>query len=262
MCSASIGTDTGGSVRIPSALCGVVGLKPTYGRVSCHGVVPLSSTLDHVGPLTRGVLDIALVLRVIAGYDRLDKFSFRKPVPEYFRKPSKAANDASWRTARNISSITCTPKSSSSQTAYETFAKLGGRLVEVSAFPMSAEAMECSNSLLHAEATSFINWRVIFRLAPRIMRKTFARGWKRDARVLATDYLHALRCSKLAREDFEKAFTIVDAIVVPSAPIPAPRLGDETVKVNSHKETVRASLVRLNRPANLAGYQRSRSLAA
>src|ERR1700722_9774798 len=67
MCAASIGTDTGGSIRIPSALCGVVGLKPTYGRVSCYGVVPLSSTLDHVGTMARTVLDTAIVLSAIAG---------------------------------------------------------------------------------------------------------------------------------------------------------------------------------------------------
>jgi aspartyl-tRNA(Asn)/glutamyl-tRNA(Gln) amidotransferase subunit A len=79
----SLGTDTGGSVRIPASLCGLVGLKPTYGRVSRHGVVPLSWSLDHVGPLTRTVRDTALLMSVIAGYDPHDPTTSRLPVPDY-----------------------------------------------------------------------------------------------------------------------------------------------------------------------------------
>jgi aspartyl-tRNA(Asn)/glutamyl-tRNA(Gln) amidotransferase subunit A len=83
MCLASIGTDTGGSIRIPASLCGVVGLKPTYGRVSTYGVIPLSWNLDHVGPLTRTVRDAALLLSVIAGYDPQDPASINYPVDDY-----------------------------------------------------------------------------------------------------------------------------------------------------------------------------------
>lgn len=79
----SLGTDTGGSVRIPASLCGLVGLKPTYGRVSRHGVVPLSWSLDHVGPLTRTVRDTALLMSVIAGHDPHDPTTSRLPVPDY-----------------------------------------------------------------------------------------------------------------------------------------------------------------------------------
>src|SRR6185369_16033689 len=83
MCFAAIGTDTGGSVREPAAFCGIVGLKPTYGRVSVRGVFPLSPSLDHVGPLCRNVTDTALMLQVIAGYDRLDATSVEWPVESY-----------------------------------------------------------------------------------------------------------------------------------------------------------------------------------
>jgi aspartyl-tRNA(Asn)/glutamyl-tRNA(Gln) amidotransferase subunit A len=253
MCSASIGTDTGGSVRIPSALCGVVGLKPTYGRVSCHGVVPLSSTLDHVGPLARGVLDIALVLRVIAGYDRLDEFSSRKPVPDYFSQAKLSRKAIRLGVPREYFFDHLHPEVSSAvKTAYETFEKLGGRLEAVS-LPHVAEAMECSNSLLHAEATSFHQSAGYFPSRAADYAQDVRERLEAGSRVLATDYLQALRTRKLAQKDFEKALTVVDAIVAPSTPIPAPRLEDETVKVNSHKETVRSSLVRLNRPANLTG---------
>ena len=82
-CFAALGTDTGGSVRTPSAMCGVVGFKPTYGRVSIRGIVPLTWSLDHCGPIARTVEDAALVLQIIAGYDRLDLQSVDYPVPDY-----------------------------------------------------------------------------------------------------------------------------------------------------------------------------------
>ena len=84
LCYGAIGTDTAGSVREPAAQCGVVGLKPTYGRVSLRGVIPLSLSLDHVGPITRTVADAALMLQAIAGYDAGDATSVDVPVPEYF----------------------------------------------------------------------------------------------------------------------------------------------------------------------------------
>src|ERR1700722_7741817 len=88
LCFGSLGTDTAGSVRIPACYCGIVGFKPTYGRVSNRGVVPLSWTLDHVGPLCRTVEDVALMLGVIAGYDELDPSTAEVPVPDY-RSPLK-----------------------------------------------------------------------------------------------------------------------------------------------------------------------------
>src|SRR5262249_21867055 len=83
MCAAAIGTDTSGSIRIPAAQCGCVGLKPTYGRVSRFGVIPLAYTMDHVGPMTRSVQDAALMLNVISGFDSNDSTSSREPVPDF-----------------------------------------------------------------------------------------------------------------------------------------------------------------------------------
>ncbi len=84
-CPAALGTDTGGSIRIPASLCGIVGLKPTYGRVSKRGVLPLSWSLDHVGPMTRTVEDAAIVLQAIAGHDPMDGSTVDEPVPDYVR---------------------------------------------------------------------------------------------------------------------------------------------------------------------------------
>ena len=94
LCCGTIGTDTAGSVREPAALCGIVGLKPTYGRVSVRGVIPLSVSLDHVGPITRTVSDAAVMLQAIAGHDARDMNSVDMPVPDYLaalREDSKAA---------------------------------------------------------------------------------------------------------------------------------------------------------------------------
>src|SRR5207247_962281 len=88
LCYAAIGTDTGGSVRQPASYCGIVGLKPTYGRVSTTGVLPLSWSLDHVGPMTRSVKDAALLLQAIAGYDRQDPASIDLPIPDFTEKIS------------------------------------------------------------------------------------------------------------------------------------------------------------------------------
>src|ERR1700675_586400 len=85
LCFGSVGTDTAGSVRIPACYCGVVGFKPTYGRVSVRGVIPLSWTLDHVGPICKTVEDAALMLGILAGYDEPDILSVDAPVPEYTR---------------------------------------------------------------------------------------------------------------------------------------------------------------------------------
>ncbi|MEJ2301642.1 MAG: amidase, partial [Anaerolineales bacterium] len=85
LCLGSLGSDTGGSIRIPASLCGVVGLKPTYGRVSLRGVIPLSWNLDHAGPMARRVRDVAILLQIIAGYDSADPYSANLPVPDFVR---------------------------------------------------------------------------------------------------------------------------------------------------------------------------------
>ncbi|MDQ3873683.1 MAG: amidase [Thermoproteota archaeon] len=94
MSSASIGTDTSGSIRVPSSLCGVFGLKPTYGRVSRHGIMPLAPSIDHVGPLARSAWDIAALLQVISGYDEQDSSSARMPVPDYIQEISSHSSKA------------------------------------------------------------------------------------------------------------------------------------------------------------------------
>jgi aspartyl-tRNA(Asn)/glutamyl-tRNA(Gln) amidotransferase subunit A len=104
MSLASIGTDTSGSIRVPSSLCGIFGLKPTYGRVSKYGVMPLAPSIDHVGPLARSAWDIAAVLQVIAGYDKLDPSSAKMPIPDYLKEISYSEGRRRGRNSDNDSS--------------------------------------------------------------------------------------------------------------------------------------------------------------
>jgi aspartyl-tRNA(Asn)/glutamyl-tRNA(Gln) amidotransferase subunit A len=253
MAAASLGTDTGGSIRIPSALCGVVGFKPTFGRVSCQGVVPLAASFDHVGPLARTVLDAAIVLRIIAGYDSLDEGSARKSVPDYPQMLKKRLGrprlglpkqyyfedlDEEVRTAMD--------------TAIQCFRKLGASVREVS-LPHVAESSEPSTQAAFAEATSYHQLAGYFPARADEYGKDVRERLEIGAKVLATDYLKAFAIAKLMRKDFEDAFTSVDAILTPTAPISAPGTRVKMVEINSHLEPVRLALIRLNRPQNVTG---------
>ena len=253
MAAASLGSDTGGSIRIPSALCGVVGFKPTFGRVSCRGLVPLAASFDHVGPLGRTVLDVAIVLRVIAGYDSQDGNSVRKPVPDYkdaltkrLGKPRLGvpkdyffeALDDEVRAAMN-SAIQC-------------FQKLGASLQEV-ALPHVAESAEPCTQAAFAEATSYHRLAGYFPARADEYGEDVRERLATGAKVLATDYLRAFAIIKSVRKDFEEALARVDAILAPTVPIPAPGTRMKITEINSHVEPVRAALIRLNRPQNVTG---------
>jgi len=253
MAAASLGTDTGGSIRIPSALCGIVGFKPTFGRVSCQGIVPLAASFDHVGPLARTVLDVAIVLRIIAGYDSLDGGSVRRPVPDYAQVLKKRlgrprlglpkqyffdALDEEVRTAMD--------------TAIRCFQKLGASVQEVS-LPHVAESSEPSTQAAFAEATSYHQLAGYFPARADEYGEDVRERLEIGTKVLATDYLKAFAIIKLVRKDFEDAFASVDAILAPTVPIPAPGTRVKIVEINSHVEPVRSALIRLNRPQNVTG---------
>jgi aspartyl-tRNA(Asn)/glutamyl-tRNA(Gln) amidotransferase subunit A len=253
MASASLGTDTGGSIRIPAALCGIVGLKPTFGRVSRHGVVPLAASFDHVGPIARTVADIAIILGIIAGYDSLDEASIRKPVPNYPQCLKKRLGhpclglpkqyyfeDLDEEVRRAV------------ETAAQCFQRLGAILQEIS-IPHVAESSEPSTQAAFAEAASYHQLSGYFPVLAEEYGQDVRERLEKGAKVLAIDYLKAMEIRRLLRNDFKEAFTIVDAILVPTVPIPAPRTHEKYVEINSHREPVRSALIRLNRPQNVTG---------
>lgn len=256
LCFASVGSDTGGSIRIPAALCGVVGIKPTYGLVSCHGVVPLAASLDHVGPLARTVADAAIVLRAIAGRDPLDALTAKvgtARVPNYLRESHKSVRKLrlGWPREYFFERVDEEVKRAVEEAA-SSFRRLGARVEEVS-LPHVGETAEASMQIAMAEATAFHQSAGYFPARAAEYGEEVRKLLEKGKAVRAVDYLKAFEVQKQVRADFEVAFARVDAILAPSVPVAAPRIGEKLVTIGGEEETVRAALIRLNRPANLTG---------
>jgi aspartyl-tRNA(Asn)/glutamyl-tRNA(Gln) amidotransferase subunit A len=251
---ASIGSDTGGSIRIPSALCGTVGLKPTFGRVSCFGIVPLSRSLDHAGPLARTVVDAAIVLRAIAGYDPRDSFTPRKPVPDY----SKALRGKSrgirlgWPRDFFFEQVDGEIRSAV-EAAAEVFQRLGAKIKEID-LPHLADSVEPSTNIALAEARHFHESQGFFPARASEYGEDVRQRLEQGGSVRAVDYLAALDQREQTTRDFDLALQKVDALLAPTVAISAPRLGETIVTIGGREETVRSALIRLNRPANFTGH--------
>ncbi|MBI3662718.1 MAG: Asp-tRNA(Asn)/Glu-tRNA(Gln) amidotransferase subunit GatA [Acidobacteria bacterium] len=253
MCYASVGTDTGGSIRIPAALCGLVGFKPTYGRVSACGTIPLSPTLDHVGPLARTVTDAAIVLRTITGRDPCDTTTLALPpltLPENLGKLPKRLrlglprdyffDGLDEEVRRAILK------------AAKHFEQWGAEIIEVS-LPSLADSVETSNHIALAEATHYHQRQGWWPPRAADYGEDVRKRLKMGADVRAVDYIRAFEMQRRIRAEFECAFALVDALLVPVTPVPAPQISQKMLSLGGEEETVRAALLRLCRPANLAG---------
>jgi len=245
LCCGSIGTDTGGSIRIPSALCGVVGLKPGLGRVKTDGVIPLSTTLDFVGPLARTVEDLSLILRPI--FVRGER-----------EKPLKLSSRFRAVTLGIPKQFFFDVIDEQVAALFETAMKLlkqrGHKFKFVSIDHLVASE-KAGNDIAWAEATLYHQQAGWFpSRAPEYSDDVRSR-LELGTRVTAVDYLRA----RETREKFTASFHAaleenhLDALVVPTTPIPAPRIGEESTLINGAPHPTRALLLRLNRPANLAG---------
>lgn len=250
----ALGTDTGGSIRVPAALNGVVGLKPTYGLVSRHGVTPLSWSLDHVGPLTRTVPDAALVLDALAGYDPDDPASLYGGGPTPL-DPARAAGGLTGLRVgvpRNYYFTHVEPEVEASvRAAVDRLAALGARLVDVD-IPMSAYVQAVQWDLMVPEATAYHEdtLRTVPELYGDDVRVLLAAG----QHVPASAYLRAQRARTLMRQEWGRLFDRVDVIAAPTVPstaapsdLPTTRWPDGT------EETVSDSYLRLSAPANITG---------
>jgi len=249
LCYGSIGTDTGGSIRIPAALCGVVGLKPTLGRVSVEGVIPLSPRLDCVGPLARTARDAAILLDAIFVRGKRERpltsiqktsmksRKFRLGVPSEFffdlvSEDVRLLFDEAIRSLRGI----------------------GAATKEVS-IPILKDTEDAGNQIALAEAAYYHQQSGWFPARAEEYGEDVRVRLQMGAKVLATAYLQALDLRekfiqqlRLAMEDAG-----VDALAVPTTPIAAPLIGEETTRIGEKNRPTRALLLRLNRPANLAG---------
>ncbi|MFI1421337.1 amidase [Streptomyces sp. NPDC020731] len=246
----AMGTDTGGSIRVPAALNGVVGLKPTYGLVPRTGVTSLSWSLDHVGPLTRTVQDVALVLSAIAGHDPRDPVSVSGPMLDRF--PGGGLRGLKVGVPRNHYFDRVTPEVEESvRGAIERLAELGAELVDVE-IPMARYVQAVQWGLMVPEATAYHERSL--RATPDL--------YAADVRILleageltsAGDYLRAQRARTMMRDAWARMFDGIDVLAAPTVPMTAAEAGQETVEwADGTTEAVSDSYVRLCAPANITG---------
>ncbi|PYJ70981.1 MAG: Asp-tRNA(Asn)/Glu-tRNA(Gln) amidotransferase GatCAB subunit A [Verrucomicrobia bacterium] len=244
----ALGSDTGGSIRQPAALCGVVGLKPTYGRVSRFGLVAFASSLDQIGPLTKNVRDAAMIMNAIAGHDPQDSTALNEPVPDY---TAKLGNDLRGIRFGLPKQYMIEGIDSAVKTAIETAVKhlnsLGAEIIEVS-LPTTKYAIAVYYILATAEASANLarfdgvrygyraeNPRDMLDLYGRTREEGFGPEVKRriilGTYVLSSGYydayyLRAQKVRELIRRDFAMVFEKVDALISPTSPVPAFKLGE------------------------------------
>jgi aspartyl-tRNA(Asn)/glutamyl-tRNA(Gln) amidotransferase subunit A len=245
MCLAALGTDTGGSVRIPASLCGVVGLKPTCGRISTRGVMPLSWNLDHVGTLTRTVRDAAILLQVLAGFDPHDPASADIPVDVYVTPLDDGVKD--WRIALAVGEYleTCDPHVwAGVQEAGKAFKDLGAH---VEKFDLSwISNLAAANSLMtQADAAAFHHERL--REHPDWFGVDVRQRLETGAATTSSEYIHARRTQVDGCRRFDIFFTKYDLLILPTTPIPAPPI-DGTGALEAARQ-----LTRFTSPFNLTG---------
>ncbi|MFE1586684.1 amidase [Streptomyces sp. NPDC058737] len=246
----AIGTDTGGSVRVPAALNGVVGLKPTYGLVPRTGVTSLSWSLDHVGPLTRTVRDAELVLSAIAGHDPRDPASVPGPVPDRF-----AGGDLRGLRVgvpRNHYFDRVVPEVEESvRGAIERLAELGAELVDVE-IPMARHIQAVQWGLMVPEATAY--HESALRATPDLYAADVRVLLEAGALTSAGDYLRAQRARTMMRDAWARMLDGVDVLAAPTVPMTAAETGRETVEwADGTTESVSDAYVRLCAPANITG---------
>ncbi len=249
-CAVSLGSDTGGSIRQPAALCGCVGLKPTYGRVSRYGLVAFASSLDQIGPFTRSVEDMALMMNVLAGRDARDATSVDLPVPDYTKALRRDVKDITIGLPKEYYTDALNEKMASRiMTAVEVLKEQGARVVEVS-LPHTDYAIAVYYIIATAEASAnlarFDGVRYGYRapdatdvtelytksktegFGPEVQRRILLGTYVLSSGYYDAYYLKAQKVRSLIRQDFDRAFEQCDVILGPTTPAPAFEIGSKT----------------------------------
>jgi aspartyl-tRNA(Asn)/glutamyl-tRNA(Gln) amidotransferase subunit A len=250
LCHASLGTDTGGSIRGPASMCGVVGLKPTYGLVSRYGVTPLSWSMDNIGPFARTVADCALVMNAIAGYDPNDPASLDAPAQDLTGFLDGDIGGLKVGLASDFFSKGVTPDFEAAfQEALRVLESAGASFQEVS-FPSMAHAQAAHSVVLLAEGASV--YEETLRAGADLLGKNARTRLETGSLLLATDYLKALRVRTIFQREFAGVMREVDVLVTPTSPGP-PQKFDEPVVSSYAKGAATAAANRFRRPFNLVG---------
>jgi aspartyl-tRNA(Asn)/glutamyl-tRNA(Gln) amidotransferase subunit A len=246
----ALGSDTGGSIRQPAALSGVVGFKPTYGRVSRFGLVAFASSLDQIGPLTKTVRDSALIMNVIAGHDPQDSTSLNEPVPDYAAKLGNDLRGVRLGVPKEYMIEGIDPQVKAAiNGAVKQMNSLGAEVIDVS-LPHTDYAVAVYYILATAEASAnlarFDGVRYGYRaenpkdvldlygrtreegFGPEVKRRVILGTYVLSSGYYDAYYLRAQKVRELIRQDFAKAFEKVDALISPTSPVPAFKLGERS----------------------------------
>lgn len=251
-CPFAMGSDTGGSIRIPASLCGIVGLKPTYGRISRYGMTPLAWSQDHAGPMARTVEDCAIIMNAVAGFDPNDPTSVSLPVPDYtqaLRKEIKGFRLGVIKEAIDL------PIESQVR---ESFWKAVDKLVDLEAivselsFPIYNYGSSIASIIQMAEATAYYS-ELIKKHGDRIYPPVRLR-LESGIFISANEYIQAQRARTLFCRQSLDLFKEVDLLLTPTLPTVAFPIGTSSVKIGEQKLNVVSLLTQYTRPFNLNGF--------
>ncbi len=251
-CTLTMGSDTGGSVRIPSALCGLAGLKPTYGRLSCYGLTPLSWCLDHPGPMARTVEDCALAMNAIAAYDPNDPASADVPVPDYTVALTGDIRGLRVGIPKEYYEVPLDSQVEGAvRKAVDLLGELGATVTELS-WPMYHQSMPISTTILMAEAAAYHGDLV--RTQGNLLYPPVRVRLESGFFISATDYIQAQRARALFDRQSLELFREVDLLAGPTEPIVAHKIGLSQVQVGDTTMASTPALTQYTRAFNLNGF--------
>jgi len=248
----ALGSDTGGSIRIPAALCGTVGLKPTFGRASRVGVASLSWSLDHVGPLSRNVIDAALVMAAMSGYDRRDPATVDLPVPDMVTGIDAGVAGKKIGIPTNYYTERVDPEAAAAaRTAALKLEELGAELIEVE-IPMAEHVISTEWAIMMPEASAY--HMDALRNSPEKFTEETRALLEAGAAALATDYVNALRLRTLIQAGWAEMFSAIDVLLAPTVVAAATLRSDPFLRwPDGTVEGATGAYVRLSAPANITG---------
>jgi len=250
-CTITTGSDTGGSIRIPAALCGIVGLKPTYGLVSRYGLTPLSWCMDHPGPMVRTVEDAALTMNVIAGHDPKDVASAKVDVPDYTGALTGDVRGLRIGVPQEFLEAPLDPQVGQAvRDALDLLESMGAVVTEVS-LPMFSQSQAISTAILMAEAAAYHRDLLVKdgdKLYPPVRLRLEAGLF-----ISAADYLRAQQGRTLFDRQVRELLEKVDLLAGPTEPVTAPELLATKVQAGEHTLGTTAALTQYTRPYNITG---------
>lgn len=251
MASASLGTDTAGSIRIPSSACGIVGLKPSYGRVSRYGAFPEAWSLDHVGPMAKTVKDAATILTKMEGFDQKDHASVNVPKINLNKIFTDDISDMVIGINEDFFFKDVDPRiAERTKEAIKAFEKLGAK-IEVVDIPSLKHAEYALMMTDLSEVTALHHNNLLKR--PEDFGEDTRQTLELGELMSAVDYLQAQQIRRAIKQDFEDVFKKVDVLATPTLPILPNQIGDKYVNLDGKQDELYAVIMRLTGPCNLAG---------